>query len=283
MDKIKIGIIADCFRVETTEAIAKAARLGADAVQMYVGNRGDVRERWTVAYRSRIKNALSDAGLSVSAMCGDLGGHGFSVPDDNIWKIPETIAMLPITRELGCDVLTTHIGVIPQDDSHPRFAILQDALGQLAIAGEREGCRIAIETGPEPPETLRHFLDGLPGAWIGVNYDPANLRMVLGVDPVAGVETLKDSIFHTHVKDGKLLKYVGPETVYGFFADGGIGDVRIEECFLETPLGQGDVDLPRWFAALNRIGYGGYYTIEREVGAQPEKDIAAAIAFIKLL
>ncbi len=123
----------------------------------------------------------------------------------------------------------------------------------------------------------------MPNEFVGVNYDPANLVMVLGVDPVAGVETLKGSIFHTHAKDGKMIHYHGPEVVYGFFAEGGIGDLRMEECFLETPLGHGDVDFPAWMAALDAIGYDGYYTIEREVGANPEADIAEAIAFLRKL
>ena len=278
--KRKIGIIADCFRVDMVDAIGKAAKLGADAVQMYVGKRGDVVNRWTPEYRAKIKNALNDNGLAVSALCGDLGGHGFQIAEENLWRVPETESMLLLALELGCDVITTHIGVVPQDDTNPRYGVMRDAMSKLAIAGQREGCRFAIETGPEPPETLRKFLDTMPNKFVGVNYDPANLRMVLGVDPVAGVETLKDYIYHTHAKDGKLLRYVGGEAIYGFFA-GGIGDINVDECFIETPFGQGEVDLKAWFAALDRIGYNGYYTIEREVGDSPEADIAAAIAFIK--
>ncbi|GHU65301.1 hypothetical protein FACS1894184_00820 [Clostridia bacterium] len=281
MSKRKIGIMADCFRVDIREGIAKAAKLGADAVQLNVGSRGAVEDRWTAAYRSEIKKVLADNGLALSAMCGDLGGHGFQAPDDNVWKVPETARMLALTRELGCGVLTSHIGVIPQDDTNPRFAVMQDALGKLSEYAKQEGVRVAIETGPEPAETLKHFLEGIPNGWVGVNYDPANLRMVCGVDPVAGVPVLAGRIFHTHTKDGKMLKYVGPEKVYGYFADGGIEDIRMEECFIETPLGEGEVDLPAWFKALDDIGYTGYFTIEREVGANPEADIAKAVQFIK--
>ncbi|MDR2657780.1 MAG: sugar phosphate isomerase/epimerase [Oscillospiraceae bacterium] len=281
MGKRKIGIMADCFRVDIREGIVKAAQLGADAVQLNVGSRGKVTERWTSEYRKEIKQVLADNGIALSAMCGDLGGHGFQVPDDNAWKVPETRKMLELTRGLGGDVLTSHIGVVPQDDKHPRFAIMQDAMGALGEYAKQEGVRVAIETGPEPPETLRHFLDGISSDWVGVNYDPANLRMVCGVDPVAGVPILADKIFHTHAKDGRMLKFIGPERVYGYFADGGIEDIRMEECFIETPLGEGEVDLPAWFKSLDAIGYKGYYTIEREVGANPESDIAKAVQFIK--
>jgi len=158
---------------------------------------------------------------------------------------------------------------------------------QLAILGKEYGCRVAIETGPERPETLKAFLDGIsqrvPGRWVGVNYDPANLRMVCDVDPVPGVALLREYIFHTHAKDGKCLHYVGGEKVYGFFAEGGIGDLRMEECFIETPLGQGDVNVPAWLAALDAIGYDGYLTIEREAGPDPEGDIGEAVRYLRSL
>jgi sugar phosphate isomerase/epimerase len=110
-------------------------------------------------------------------------------------------------------VLTSHIGVVPADESNPRFAVMRDALAELGEHGQKAGVRVAIETGPETPDTLKHFLDSIGGDWVGVNYDPANLRMVCGIDPVPGVAILADKIFHTHAKDGRMLKYVGPERV----------------------------------------------------------------------
>ncbi|MNY72211.1 hypothetical protein D3C86_2107120 [compost metagenome] len=53
------------------------------------------------------------------------------------------------------------------------------------------------------------------------------------------------------------------------------------DTYRELALGEGHVDFSRYFATLQEIGYKGYLTIEREVGAQPEKDIASAIAFIQ--
>ena len=51
--------------------------------------------------------------------------------------------------------------------------------------------------------------------------------------------------------------------------------------FIELPLGEGDVDFPAYFKALNDIGYKGFLTIEREVGDDPEKDIGNAVNFLK--
>ena len=105
--------------------------------------------------------------------------------------------------------------------------------------------------------------------------------MVTGDDPIAGVYTLKYYIVHTHAKDGVMLKKSDPELVYKCFAEGGIEDFRLEDYFLETPLGEGKVDFEQWIQALNEIGYNGFLTIEREVGDNPEKDIREAVQFLK--
>ena len=51
--------------------------------------------------------------------------------------------------------------------------------------------------------------------------------------------------------------------------------------FIELPLGEGGVDFENYLKALDEIGFHGFLTIEREVGDSPEKDIAAAVQFLR--
>lgn len=44
--------------------------------------------------------------------------------------------------------------------------------------------------------------------------------------------------------------------------------------YLELPLGEGDVNFDVYLPALAATGFNGFLTIEREVGDNPEKDIA---------
>ncbi len=279
----RIGVMVDSFCLGVLDGLDAAKKVGAAAVQIYVGGRGAVTETWTPSFRADVKKKMEDNGLAVSAMCGDMGGHGFALREEHEWRIDETRRMFELTRELGGDILTTHIGVIPEDASNPRRDSLLEAMTKLGGYAAEAGCRIAIETGPERPEILKKFLDDIGNSAVGVNYDPANLKMVTGADPVAGVKTLAGSIYHTHAKDGRMIKYIGPEAIYGFFAEGGIGDMRMGDYFLETPLGEGDVDFPGWLKALEEIGYKGYFTIEREVGANAYADIELAVNFLKKL
>ena len=158
---------------------------------------------------------------------------------------------------------------------------MRAACRELGDYAESCGVAFAIETGPETAESLAAFLRKVDSKGIGVNYDPANLVMVAGDDPVRGVHALKDFIVHTHAKDGVQYRPCDTEQVYGAFADGGVEDFDFGRHFDEVPLGQGGVDFDAYLAALADVGYQGYLTIEREVGDNPEADIRMAVEFLR--
>ena len=179
--------------------------------------------------------------------------------------------------------MTTHIGVIPENKSNPRYGVMLSALTECGVYAKQKGVVLAIETGPEKAKTLLEFLMDTKGG-VGVNLDPANFTMVSGQDAVEAVYILKDYIVHTHAKDGVMLdKNQNPEDVYHAFAVGGVDALNACKGFEEKPLGKGDVDWGNYIKALREIGYDGYLTIERECGDNPEKDIIDAVDFLKKL
>ena len=275
--QFQIGIIADWLGLPLDKALAKCAALGADGVQLYAVGGEMAPENMTPASLQEKRALLKDNGLTVSALCGDLGGHGFARAAENPAKIEKSKRIVDLALELGSRVVTTHIGVVPADPAHPRYAVMQDACGQLAAYADSLRAHFAIETGPELSAVLKTFLDTLHSTGVAVNLDPANLVMVAGDDPVKAVHNLKEYIVHTHAKDGRMLRRVNPETIYNGTLD------FAEAPFIELPLGQGDVDFPAYLSALNDIGYTGYLTIEREVGDDPEGDIRLAVNFLQSL
>lgn len=281
MHNFKIGVIIDSFKTDFENGVKKAQKLGVDGIQVYAVDGEMAPENLTTAMLQEKKKIVEDHGLVISALCGDLGGHGFEIRKDNRWKIEKSKRIVDLALEFGCNIVTTHIGVIPEDKREERYHIMQHACQELGEYAESVGAKFAIETGPEPAMILKEFLDGLSGKGVCVNFDPANLVMVTGDNPVDAVYTLKEYIVHTHAKDGLMLKKTDPRVLYGWFADGGIGDVRLEELFAEKPLGEGAVDFDGYLKALSDIGYSGFLTIEREVGLDPEKDICKAVEFLK--
>ena len=277
MKTFPIGIILDSFRKPMLESLDLTAKLGADGIQVYA-TRGEMApENLKGEKRRQFLREVKNRGLSISALCGDLG-HGFWDPERNPELIERSKLILDMAKELETDVVTTHIGVVPEDPSHPRYKILQDACGELAAYADKLDAHFAIETGPETSLTLKHFLDSLHSTGVSVNLDPANLVMVTGDDPVQAVYNLKDYIVHTHAKDGVKLHDCDPEVVYGLVRKDALVTDR---SFEEVPLGEGSVPFGSYLKALEDIGYNGFLTIEREVGPDPAGDIAKAVAFLK--
>lgn len=278
MYHFSIGVLLDSFRLDAQSAMKKANELGLSGIQVYATSGDMAPENLTPQKRREFLDMARSHGLTISALCGDLG-HGFGDEARNPELIERSKRILDLAKDLDTDVVTTHIGVVPDDSAHPRYGVMQEACGQLARYADSVQAHFAIETGPETAVTLRGFLDGLHSTGVAVNLDPANLVMVTGDDPARAVHTLKDYIVHTHAKDGVKLLDRDSEVVYGLRS---IEDVIQEgEAFREVPLGEGSVNWEEYLAALDAIGYRGFLTIEREVGDDPAADIETAVRFLR--
>lgn len=272
---MKIGVITDCFKLPLDESIKLAGELGFDGIQIYATTGEFSPEVLTCQKKAEIKALLKQNHLEISALCGDMGGYGFQKAEDNPDRIEKTKRIIDLAEEFGAHVITTHIGVIPADKNDPRYSVMLDAMRECGAYAVKKNITLAIETGPEKATTLLAFLKDTDGG-VGVNLDPANFVMVTGQDPVEAVELLGDYIVHTHAKDGVMLKQTDPEIIYDCFAEGGIEALNVADYFLETPLGEGKVDFPKYIDALKKAGFNGYLTIERETGDNPIADIKKA-------
>lgn len=283
----KIGVIVDSFRVGVREGLVKAKNVGADGVQIYAVAGEMDPANLSSAARKEWKDYIGSLGLQISALVGDLGGHGFQDKLANAVKVEKSKRILDLAVELGTNVVTTHIGIVPDDRSSEVYESMHLACEELSRYATSMNAFFAIETGPETSAHLKSFLDGLGSKGVSVNFDPANMVMVTGDDPVQGVYTLKDYIVHTHAKDGIRLREVDPRLIYGALGFDPLDHDKIAEqaesgdAFREVPLGQGGVEWNAYLKALRDIGYNGYLTIEREVGDNPEADIAAAVQFLR--
>ena len=278
MYQFPIGVILESYRLSRSEAIKKAAAMGAKGIQMYATEGENSPENLSPAARRELRKEVQENGLIFSALCGDLG-RGFGNRELNPSLIEKSKRIVELAKDLGTDIVTTHIGVVPADVSHERYKIMQEACFELSRFADSMEAHFAIETGPEKSEVLKAFLDSLGSKGVGVNLDPANLVMVTGDDPVTAVHNLKDYIVHTHAKDGIRLRESNPEYIYNV-----VHPIPEEFCgikyFEEVQLGTGSVDFVRYLQSLEEIGYRGFLTIEREVGKNPEADIKTAYDFL---
>jgi L-ribulose-5-phosphate 3-epimerase len=262
--KRKIGVVVDNLHLPIAEGVKKVKELGADGFQVYV-TRGDMTpENLSGSALTDFKALVDGLGLEISALCGDLG-KGFTHAEQNKEVVPRSKEFVDLAVKLGVQIVTTHIGTLPEDESAPEWQVCVEAIRDLAAYAHSKGCIFASETGPEAPTDLLRFLQEVDTPGIAINYDPANLIMLGPFDHIGGVHVLKDYIVHTHAKDGVCL--MKKESVWNDF--------------IELPLGKGSVVFPYYLAALDAIGYSGYLTIEREGGEDRVGDVAHAIQFLR--
>jgi len=252
---LKVGAFLGSFRLGAKESFDKCRELGLDGIEL-----SNIRDELMIESLSEsaiedIRHRAAAAGLVISSVCGDLGGHEFTDSGDVEERIKRTMKIMDVTRALGSRIVQTHIGSIPADPEAPARKVMAYAMDRLGEYGDRIECRLASETRPEAAEELGAFLKEIKHESIKINYDPANLVMK-GFDHLAGVAILKDYIVQTHAKDGKRRNG-------------------------EVPLGEGDVDFPVYIKALRDIGFDGFFIIEREVGPNPAEDIARAKDFLR--
>ena len=242
------------------EAVAYAARIGAKGIQAYASFGELAPENMTGATVREWLDRVKSHGMVFSAICGDLGGHGFEDAGDNANRVERSKRIIDLAKKLECDIVTTHIGRVPPEECAKK-EVMRAACRELALYADSIGSSFAVETGPETAAVLGDFLDSLGAGGVRVNFDPANLIMVVRDDPVQGVYTLGKYIVHTHAKDGVQL-------------------TAEPLAYEELPLGQGGVKWDDYLKALDAVGYKGFLTIEREVGDTPEADIKLAADFL---
>lgn len=256
MAKRKIGVMIESFRLGVRPGIEKAAQVGADGFQIFCTEGEMHPDNMDTAARRDFLTFVESKGLVIAALCADTG-KGFFSKETNPEQIAYARKCVDLAVALGTNVITTHFGEIPKDPDTERFKLGVAALTQVGHYAQKKGVRFASETGLEEPAAKRRFIEAIGLPSIRVNYNPANLVMNR-FDHLGGVSVLGPYIVHTHAKDGKL----------------GNGEVA---------LGQGDVDFPKYLAALGAVGFDGFLTIERECGDDPIRDIALAVEFLRAL
>ena len=277
---MKIAIIPTTGGSDPYQGMEVARQLGVEGVHIGAyGGSLDLLSKSTTERKETVRR-IHAFGLEISSLIA----WGGEVDLGEEERLAEHIDWSKRINETAVDVCgglwMAHVGIMPHDRLSERWARFRDALSQIAGHGESIGATLAMETGPEPPLTVRAMIEEIGSPAIRVNFDPANLLLwpphlarLRGIplnveaalrefDPIAGLRTLMPYIVHVHAKDSVL------------HADGS-GD--------EVPLGTGMTNWPVLYSLLQEQGYTGYYAIERECGQDAMGDVAHAVAYLRKL
>ena len=109
---MKIGIIVESLRCPLETGIARARELGAEGIQVYALSPGLDMLNDSPDKLKKLRETAENNGLVFSAVCSDLGGHGFSDPPGN----PERSVMSgSITYSQRCSSRATAGGACRAD------------------------------------------------------------------------------------------------------------------------------------------------------------------------
>ncbi len=223
---------------------------------------------------SATRIAAQKANVEITSIIAHFDGEDYA----NIPTVERTVGLVPeLTREkrlaylrelaafgraLNVRQLQTHIGFVPENPHDPRYEPLIEMTRK--ICDELDGV-FALETGQETAATLERFLVDVARPNLKLNFDPANMILYGNDEPLKALELLFSHIESVHAKDGTWPGQAGQ-----------LGS--------ETPLGEGDVNWPKFGARLLELGYRGTLTIEREIaGEQKWLDTASAKEWLESL
>ncbi len=179
-----------------------------------------------------------------------------------------TLEISDFAAELGVPSIATHVGFVPQDDSDADYVAVREMVRRICDHAARHGQTFALETGQEKAEALLHFLHDVNRPNLGINFDPANMILYGTGDPIEALGVLSAHVLSVHCKDGDWP----PKNVPGALGS-------------EKPLGQGAVGMDNFLRQLQKIGFKGPLTIEREAEdpVQRIKDIKMGVGLLERL
>ena len=278
---MKIGAMVESFRLGFRGGVEKAASLGVSGIQAFATDGELAPEKMTAEKIRETLDIVKSNGVVFSALCGDFG-YGFNDAEKNNYYIDKSKRVLDLSLELGCGIVTTHIGHIAEECDEAKIEVMREACRHLAEYADSVGASFAIETGSDRGCVLAQFLESLGAGGVKVNFDPANLVMCQDERPEEALKYLGKYIVHTHAKDGIMLK----KSVEGKLelddeAKKHAAMMEMGKKYLELPLGKGGVDFDVYLPALKATGFDGFLTIEREVGEDPIADISMAVEFLR--
>ncbi len=238
-----------------------AHELGIPTIQIHAPHQGNRNQETADAILAR----LAKYDIAVTAVFGGFEGEsyadiptvvntvGLMPPETRAARLAEMKEISDFAKMIGCDVIALHLGFVPHDDSDPAYAEIVQVTQELCNYAANNGQALHLETGQETAPALVKFIDDTKCENLFVNFDPANMILYGAGEPIEALELLGSRIRSVHCKDATWADKPG------------------EEWGEEKKLGDGDVGMKRYLETLDKIGYHGPLTIEREIPQEPER------------
>jgi len=253
-----------------------AHELGVPTIQLHA----PVKSTRTAEHARRFLDRLGELNLQLTAVFGGFEGESYA----DIPTVTRTVGLVPpetraertremkeiadFARRLGCNVVALHLGFVPHDKSDPLYNQVLDVTRDLCDHCRAQSQALHLETGQEPADALLQFIGDVERDNLYINFDPANMILYGSGEPIEALEKVGKYVRSVHCKDGKWAARPG------------------QEWGAEVALGEGDVGMERYLRTLDKLGYHGPLTIEREIPQDPGRqkaEIGKALSLLREL
>jgi L-ribulose-5-phosphate 3-epimerase len=226
----------------------------------------------------RFLDRLAGFGIRITAVFGGFDGESYA----DIPTVTRTVGLVPpetragrtremkeiadFARLLGVDVVALHLGFVPHDASDPLYRDVLAVTRDVCDHCRRQKQALHLETGQESADSLLRFIADVERDNLFINFDPANMILYGSGEPIEALEKVGRYVRSVHCKDARWAANPGKE--WG----------------TEVPLGEGDVGMENYLRTLDKLGYHGPLTIEREIPQEPERqkaEIGRALALLR--
>jgi sugar phosphate isomerase/epimerase len=269
MDVMPIGVFASAGD-GLGASLEAVRRLGVKVIQL-----GSPRDGTGRARVDEIKQVIENNDLTLDVVfCGFTDSSyetlqsvewtvGLAPKSTRQHRVEETRQIADFAKELGCDAIGMHLGVIPRDQCDANYRDLIEVVRQVCDYCAGNGQRFHLETGQETAQELLEFIQQVERDNLFVNFDPANFILYQTGQPLEALDVLAPYVQSVHCKDAKWERE--PDQKW------------YEDC----PLGEGDVNVEAFVAKLYEIGYRRPLIIEREYSPDQEGDLVRAIQLLE--
>lgn len=272
MEKWPLGVFAS-IDAGLGVQLEVARDLSVPTVQLHAPSKANRTPERAAAFLARLK----EMGISITVVFGGFEGESYA----DIPTVARTVGLVPPetraarTRELkeiadfakllGVAVVGLHVGFVPHDTTVPLYGEVLEVTREICDHCLSNGQALHLETGQEAADVLLRFIRDVRRDNLFVNFDPANMILYGSGEPLPALEKVGRFVRSVHCKDAKWAARPG------------------EEWGAEVPLGQGAVGVESFLRTLDRLGYHGPLTIEREIPQESERQKAEIGHAIELL
>jgi sugar phosphate isomerase/epimerase len=248
-----LGVRINDLDADVRRGLRSAVALRFSSAELAVDRGQATPETLSESGRRHLAKLVQQAGLGLVALARATPGRGLADAAAVDEQVSRARQALRLAADMGVPILAQDIGLLHPLDEQAR-ACVRDALRELGREADRLGTVYAIRGRGAEPAAVAALLAEVSAPGIQVSIDPASL-LAWGLDPTQALATHAGRIALAYLRDAS------PGSA--------------ERAGVETPLGEGALDLPTYLASLEAGGRLAPLILHRGGLTDPVRELAA--------